>query len=406
MEATKLTFEIFSKLEKRWLMEWGNSNTWSSPSSSEEVIKKKTRILTIDGGGGIKGLAAGAALVHLEGSLRSSSGDPNALIPEFFDVIVGTGFGGILAAMITAADPSSGRPLFSASAAVDFLLSRFRRLFRPTGVLPLLRSRRRTQFSSRSLESVLREAFVNPEGRALTLKDTCKPILIPCYDLNTAAPFVFSCAGATDSASFDFELWRACRATSATPGLFKPCRLASVDGKTLCVAIDGGLVLNNPAAVAVTHVLHNKRDFPTVAGVEDLVLLSLGSGSSARPVEKARRCSKMALLEIVLDGVSDTVDQFLASAFCWNPRDYIRIQANGFGTEEKDKLEGARKAGELMLKERAVESLPFGGKRLLTQSNEERIQGLVQRLVARASAKDMPSSPFKGNAVECLSDGR
>ncbi|KAM2510643.1 hypothetical protein PS1_035124 [Malus domestica] len=55
-------------------------------------------------------------------------------------------------------------------------------------------------------------------------------------------------------------------ATSSTPGLFKPFSLRSVDEKTSCSAVDDGLVMNNLTVAAVTHVLNNKRDFPSVNG--------------------------------------------------------------------------------------------------------------------------------------------
>ncbi|XP_010942035.1 probable inactive patatin-like protein 9 [Elaeis guineensis] len=409
MDVSKITLEIFSKLEKKWLMEWESTgNLWSSPISTADKKKasnKKTRILSIDGGGGLKGLAAGQALIHLEDCIKSVTSNPHASIPDYFDLVAGTGIGGVLAAMLTA-DDASGRPLFSARAAMEYLCSKRRHLFRPSGILI---RRRRRRFSGRSFEGVLRDALCGPDGRALTLKNTCKPLLVPCYDLNSSAPFVFSRADAVESASFDFELWSVCRATAATPGLFSPCKLASVDGKTACVAVDGGLVMNNPAAAAVTHVLHNKRDFPAVAGVEDLLLLSLGGGPPPRQrAAAAGECSERAVMEIVLDGVSETVDQLLANAFCWNPTDYIRIQANGWETEREEDGEDAEglRAGEWMLKERGVESLPFGGKRLLTESNGERIEVLVHRLVACGFASDDPLPPFKETAVRKLSDGR
>ncbi|KAL1208079.1 putative inactive patatin-like protein 9 [Cardamine amara subsp. amara] len=121
--------------------------------------------------------------------------------------------------------------------------------------------------------------------KVLTMKDTCKPLLVPCYDLKSKP---------------------LCRATSATPSLFKPFNVVSVDGKTSC---SGGLVMNNPTAAAVTHVLHNKRDFPSVNGVDDLLVLSLGNGSSSFPGKKLRRngdCSTSCVVNIVLTGVSDT----------------------------------------------------------------------------------------------------
>lgn len=57
------------------------------------------------------------------------------------------------------------------------------------------------------------------------------------------------------------------------------------------------------------------------------------------------------------------------------------------------------------LEERGVESLPFGGKRLLTETNGQRIGGLVQRLVATGRSS-VPPSPCKDVAVSPLRNGR
>ncbi|KAL6339639.1 hypothetical protein AAG906_034724 [Vitis piasezkii] len=385
MELSKVTLEIFSKLEQKWLSHCEGS--------------KKTRVLSIDGGGTTTVVAA-AALVHLEDQIQLKTGDSHSRIVDFFDVVVGTGIGAVFAAMLTA-DDGSGRPLFSAKEAVRFLTEKQCEMFKikHVGVF-----RRRRRFSGRSMDKVLKEALRREDGKVLTLKDTCKPLLVPCFDLNSSAPFVFSRADASESPSFDFELWKVCRATTATPSMFKPFALTSVDGKTSCSAVDGGLVMNNPTAAAVTHVLHNKRDFPSVNGVEDLLVLSLGNGSLTDPsrwrLRRDGECSTSTVVDIVLDGVSETVDQMLGNAFCWNRTDYVRIQANGFGIQKV----GPRMAEEV-LKERGVESLPFGGKRLLTETNGQRIERFVQRLVASGKSS-LPPSPLKEAAVSPLVNGR
>ncbi|KAF3436295.1 hypothetical protein FNV43_RR23387 [Rhamnella rubrinervis] len=389
MELSKVTLEIFTKLEQKWL--------------SHCETTKKTRILSIDGGG-TSGIVAGAALVHLEDQIRLKTGDPHAQIADFFDLITGTGIGAILACMLIAAD-ASGRPLFTARDAVNVLTEKNSDLFKVKfgGVL-----RRRRRYSGKSMEEVLKELFMREDGKVLTLKDTCKPFLVPCFDLKSSAPFVFSRADAiSESPSFDFDLWKVCRATSATPSLFKPFNLSSVNGKTSCIAVDGGLVMNNPTAAAVTHVLHNKRDFPSVNGVEDLLVLSLGNGplsGTGRKVRHDGECSTSSIVDIVLDGVSETIDQMLGNAFCWNRTDYVRIQANGLGSEG---VVGPRKKEDEVdvLKEIGVESLPFGGKRLLTETNGQRIECFAQRLVASGKTS-LPSSPRKESAVSPLPNGR
>ncbi|MCD9558856.1 putative inactive patatin-like protein 9 [Datura stramonium] len=379
-ELGKVTMEIFSKLEQKWLYQHEG---------------KKTRILSIDGGG-TTGIVCGAGLIHLEDQICSKIGDPHARISDYFDIIAGTGIGAVFAAMLVA-DGGDGRPIFTAKDAVKFVTVNQSRLFKGKNVGVFLRKRR---FSGKSMDKVLKEAFRRDDGKVLTLRDTCKPILVPCFDLNSSAPFVFSRADATESSSFDFELWKVCRATSANPSMFKPFQLNSVDGKTSCLAVDGGLVMNNPAAAAVTHVLHNKRDFPSVTGVDDLLVLSLGNGPlSPQSNLKLRNdgyCSPPSVVGIVVDGVSETVDQILGNAFCWNPSDYVRIQANGYTSG------GVGPREEEVLEERGVESLPFGGKRLLTETNGQRIGSFVQRLVKSS----LPPSPCKETAVNPLRNGR
>ncbi|KAJ8899380.1 hypothetical protein K2173_018354 [Erythroxylum novogranatense] len=375
MELSKVTLEIFSKLEQKWL------------SHCEST--KKMRVLSIDGGG-TTAIVSGAALIHLEDQIRLKIGDPHARIADFFDIVAGTGIGAFLAAMLVA-DDGSGRPLFTAREAVAFVEEKNSELFK-VKLAGFLRRRRR--FSGKSMNKVLKEAFKREDGNSLTLRDTCKPLLVPCFDLKSSAPFVFSHADASEDNNFNFELWKVCRATSATPSLFKPFNLTSVDGKTSCTAIDGGLVMNNPTAAAVTHVLHNKRDFPSVNGVEDLLVLSLGNGpsSGSSRVRKLRRngkCSTSWVVDIAVDGVSETVDQMLGNAFCWNRTDYIRIQANGLGSHG---------VVDQVLHERGVESLPFGGKRLLTETNGQRIEGFVQLLVASGKSS-LPPSPCKDSTA-------
>jgi len=42
------------------------------------------------------------------------------------------------------------------------------------------------------------------------------------------------------------------------------------------------LAMSNPMAAAITHVVHNKQEFPLVVGVEDLLVLSVGTGQFDR----------------------------------------------------------------------------------------------------------------------------
>lgn len=78
---------------------------------------------------------------------------------------------------------------------------------------------------------------------------------------------------------------------------------------------------------------------------------------------------------------------------------YVYPQATGYASG------GVGPGVEEALEERGVESLPFGGKRLLTETNGQRIGGLVQRLVATGRSS-VPPSPCKEVAVSPLRNGR
>nr|AGH68276.1 PLP6 [Triticum aestivum] len=108
------------------------------------------------------------------------------------------------------------------------------------------RSSDKSSLSASSSSSSLRWVF----GDA-TLRDTVAPLLVPVY--------AATCAGGSPVAA-----------------------VRSVNGLTAIAAASGGVAaMGNPAAAAITHVLHNKQEFPLAAGVDDLLVVSIGSGSSS-----------------------------------------------------------------------------------------------------------------------------
>ncbi|MBN4081086.1 patatin-like phospholipase family protein [Caldithrix abyssi] len=88
-----------------------------------------TRILSIDGGG-IRGIIPGQILVEFEKKLKKYSGNDDARIADYFDLIAGTSTGGILACIYLF--PGDGNPLkpkFSAKEAVNLYLERGDEIF-------------------------------------------------------------------------------------------------------------------------------------------------------------------------------------------------------------------------------------------------------------------------------------
>ncbi|KAG8651197.1 patatin-like protein 7 isoform X2 [Manihot esculenta] len=371
IDTDKLSYEIFSILESKFLFGYDDQKLWvpkqiSSPPTEPKLesfvsppaadangvsaIKNqrgKICILSIDGGG-MRGILSGKALAYLEHALKTKSGNPEARIADYFDVAAGTGIGGIFTAMLFGSKDNN-RPITKADDTWRFLADHGKKIYRSGngnggggngrgggggGVLKRLFKGGSTMAAATAcLEKAMKETFTE-QGRSLTLKDTLKPVLIPCYDLSSTAPFLFSRADALETDSFDFRLWEVCRATSAEPGLFEPIQMVSVDGQTKCLAVEGGLAMSNPTSAAITHVLHNKQEFPFVRGVEDLLVLSLGTGqllevSYDYEEVKNWRAKHWArpMARIAGDGSADSVDQAIALAFgqC-RSSNYVRIQ--------------------------------------------------------------------------------
>ncbi|KAE8770139.1 Patatin-like phospholipase family protein [Hordeum vulgare] len=87
--------------------------------------------------------------------------------------------------------------------------------------------------------------------------------------------------------------------------------------------------MSNPAAAAITHVLHNKQEFPLSAGVDDLLVVSIGSRSSSGDTASGsttlstgwrtpilpRSPSPAEMVRLIVEGVAYMVDQVVAMAF-------------------------------------------------------------------------------------------
>ncbi|KAJ9183261.1 hypothetical protein P3X46_007141 [Hevea brasiliensis] len=388
-DVDKLTFEIFSILENKFLFGGGYENNpkLSLPQnthqiSTNHVTDSKVRILSIDGGGTKSGILAAKSLAHLESCLRRKSGNSNAYIADYFDVVAGSGAGGILAALLFTRGKDHGRPLFTADEALRFMIEN-RRNFNHS---PSSRGILRRIFRQGKVEKLLRSTF----GEC-TLKDTLKSVLIPCYDLSTRAPFVFSRADALEMDGYDFKMSDVCRATSADPTVNGAVEMRSVDKKTKIVAIDGRIAMNNPTAAAITHVLNNKQEFPLCKGVEDLLVVSLGGGESDFGNENLNS-SLSRFVRIAGEGASDVVDQAVSMAFgqC-RTSNYVRIQANGIiAKKQGDVIEKTVKLkkkadilsmAEEMLEQKNVESVLFEGRKIAESTNIEKLESFAGELI-------------------------
>uniref|UniRef100_A0ACD5W976 Uncharacterized protein n=1 Tax=Avena sativa TaxID=4498 RepID=A0ACD5W976_AVESA len=271
---------------------------------------------------------------------------------------------------------ADGRPRYTADQALAFVAGSVGKDWggRRRGLARLFRGG-----GARKAERSFRRVF----GDA-TLRDTVAPVLVPCYDLATGAPFVFSRADAVESDSFDFRLRDVCAATCAAAGAAAPVK--SVDGRTASAAASGAVAaMGNPASAAITHVLHNKQEFPLAVSMDGILVLSIGTGASSsgngcNTPMPTRSPSRDELARVTAQGVADMVDEAVAMAFGHaSDSNYVRVQASNALTSLD--TETAAVAAGAMLSQRNVESVLFRGRRLSDRTNAEKVDALTEELV-------------------------
>ncbi len=233
------------------------------------------RILSIDGGGA-KGVFPAAFLSSLD---EKVDGD----IASYFDLIVGTSTGGIIALGLGLG--------VSASEILDFYTKHSSRIFGDDekGLLSFLTSR--AKYNRSSLRSVLLPLMGSKRLGSSSIR-----LAIPSWNCTSRCPYIFKTAHHEcyeydhRTSALDVAL-----ATSAAPHYFNEYRTS--DSQTF---LDGGLYANNPLLVGITEAV-GVLDWQ----LSDLRILSLGT---TRAIMKKRRLWRLCLygyLSYLLDQLRD-----------------------------------------------------------------------------------------------------
>lgn len=312
-------------------------------------MAKYTRILSIDGGG-IRGIIPGQVAVSIEEKLQQKSGNPDAKIADYFDLIAGTSAGGILTCLYLFPDPKNPtRPRWSAQDAVNFSIKSGRDVFKSSfwQTLTSLDGLVDEKYSSDRLEKLFLEYFV--DGK---LSELLKPCLITSYDIERRKAHFFDQIDALNHPEEDYFIRDIARATSAAPSYFEVPKIHSLTNESYAL-VDGGVFANNPALCAYAEVRHKFRipedradKGPTA---EDMVILSLGTGDAQKkyPYEEAKDWGQVEWLEplisMMMTGVAETVNYQLIQIFdaIERPNQYLRITPNLSLYEERLPIDDA-----------------------------------------------------------------
>ncbi|BDD00682.1 patatin-like phospholipase family protein [Persicobacter psychrovividus] len=247
----------------------------------------KHKLLTIDGGG-TRGVIPATILMHLEEYLQGKQAGKS--LNHYFDLVMGTSTGGIIALAIGAGIPMRAiRDLYLKEASEIFKDSIFDDL--RDGFWNLFGADYTQKVLSQKLQAEFEKAGVTTMGEIN--RTSRAKILVAAFHLNPAAneqgvhnfrPRIFNSWFRRDS---DLPLYKIGCATSAGPTFFP------VYGLNDHRYIDGGVAMNNPAMAAVSFAMNKNIDPSSTAhggpegqqkglgkSIHELALLSLGTGTS------------------------------------------------------------------------------------------------------------------------------
>jgi len=249
----------------------------------------KYRIISIDGGG-IRGIIPATILQQLAADPKLNN------IIQKADLIAGTSTGGLLALGIAKGMAPSvmqnvylnkGKDIFD-----DSIWDDIRDLGGLMGA----------DYDIKNLKKVLKEIF----GRT-KLKSLKKKVLVTAFDLDNKStknstrswkPKIFHNYEGINSDREEYA-YKVGLYTSAAPTFF-----ASIDGY-----IDGGVFASNPSMCALSQT-QDKRYFSTPPKMDEIVLLSIGTGTSLNYIEGETHDWGYArwikpLISLMMDGVND-----------------------------------------------------------------------------------------------------
>lgn len=270
--------------------------------------KKTIRILSVDGGG-VKGLA----VIHF---LKKIEEKYNKNIYDMFDVFAGCSIGAIIVSII-AYNKISVREFIEKIYTKDFFKdilnkSLFDRLFKSVQFSP--------KYDGTHKSKKIEELF----GSSRFINDTEKSVIISSYNFTTKKPRFFKSWDKEDKTTIMDALGISTAAPSYYPSVYN-----KFDDSW---NIDGGVCANNPSLACYSDIID-------MYGPEnDVQILSIGTGKIINNFTGDQNdvqnwggiqwVTKGGLLDIIMNGASDTTNYYIKNMTKALGHKYVRI--NGY----------------------------------------------------------------------------
>jgi uncharacterized protein len=238
------------------------------------------RILALDGGG-VKGVVSLAFLERIESELRQRHGDDFRLC-DYFDLIAGTSTGAIIAALL--AQGSRVQEVINLYEELGTRVFAERRSWKLPWTWGALT---RARFGKVGLTNLLKNEFGDirlSSNRILT------GLCIVIRRADNGRTWLLTNREAHKRARRNelIPLWQAVCASAAAPGFFEPelMEFPWVENRPSAAFIDGGIsASNNPALAVFLLSVMKTGEFKWSTGEDELLLVSIGTGSWARASE-------------------------------------------------------------------------------------------------------------------------
>ncbi len=292
------------------------------------------RILSVDGGG-MRGLIPALVIADLERRLQESAG-PDARVADYFHMFAGTSTGGLVALSLTVPKPGEpGRPKVSAPELASLYTDDGKTIFHRSlwRKLRTLWGSIGPKYSSKPLEKAV-SAHLGGEAK---LADALRDLVVVAYDMTESEPYFFKRWPAREDQAANHPVVEAALATAAAPTYFPS---EEVDGHAL---VDGGVFAANPALAAVVEALKRQSDEPHHLSIDDLLVLSIGTGQHEDHFSQGQvsgwgklgwvlpHDGDPPILATVLGGASDGVDHWTHTLLNEPPPPHVTKEEIGRG---------------------------------------------------------------------------
>jgi uncharacterized protein len=237
------------------------------------------RILSVDGGG-IRGCASLAFLEHIEATIRKRTGNEQATLSDYFDLIGGTSTGAIIATLL-----ALGRSMAEVKSNYLELGTQVFSKRRLRTRLPIVGRKLFTAWSAAPLEKLAKTLFSEKTTLGSPALVTGLCIVTKRADTFSTWPYINHPGGRFYAENADIPLWKLIRASTAAPTYFEPMlvEIGSAGKADYGAFVDGGVSMaNNPALQLFLVATLKGFPFRWSTGADRLLLVSVGTGRHQR----------------------------------------------------------------------------------------------------------------------------